>query len=87
MGTVEEIVDIAARGAAQQGKVSLDIQEKYQGIMLNFGKYKGQTLQQIINDKKGSDYLKWLHSEFKKKETLTPTQKAILKYIKSVYDL
>lgn len=65
----------------------IDIQERYQGIALNFGKYKGQTLQQIINDKKGPDYLKWLHSEFKKKETLTPTQKAILKYIAAVYDL
>ncbi len=63
------------------------IQEKYENIALNFGKNKGKTLKEIINEKDGPDYLKWIHGEFKKKETPTPTQRAISKYVSAVYDL
>lgn len=70
----------------------VDIQEKYQDITLTFGKFKGKSLKQIINDEKGKgpDYLIWLYGEFKKnsnEKPLSPTQKAISKYIKAVYEL
>jgi hypothetical protein len=65
----------------------VDVQAKYENITLSFGKYKGMTLKEVINDGKGDDYLKWLYIEMQKKETTSPTQKAIMKYIKSVYEL
>lgn len=65
----------------------VDTQSKYENISLTFGKYKGQSLKEIINDEKGPSYLKWLYGEMKKKEQPTPTQRAIMLYIKSVYDL
>jgi hypothetical protein len=65
----------------------VDIQERYQDITLNFGKYKGKTLKEIIKDEKGPRYLTWLHGEMKQNDKPSPTQKAILKYIAAVYDL
>lgn len=65
----------------------VDIQQKYEGITISFGKYKGKTLKEIINDEKGPSYLRWLHGEMKKNDKPSPTQKAILKYIAAVYDL
>jgi hypothetical protein len=65
----------------------VDTQSKYENIALSFGKYKGQSLKEIINDEKGPGYLKWLYSEMKKNEQHSPTQRAIMLYIKSVYDL
>lgn len=65
----------------------IDIQERYQDIPLNFGKYKGKTLKEVIKDEKGQSYLIWLHGEMKKNEKQTPTQRAIMKYISAVYEL
>ncbi len=65
----------------------LDVQAKYEDIVLNFGKYKGKTLKQVISDDKGPGYLVWLHGEMSKKESLTPTQKAIMKYAVSMCEL
>lgn len=67
----------------------VDIQQKYQSITLNFGKNKGKSLKEIINEKDGPDYLIWLHKQMKQDTTKekTPTQKAIMRYISAVYDL
>ena len=65
----------------------VDVQAKYENITLSFGKYKGMTLKEVINDGKGPSYLKWLYNEMQKNEKPSPTQKAIIKYIKSVYGL
>ena len=65
----------------------IDTQTKYQDICLTFGKYKGQALKDVINDEKGPSYLKWLYGEMKQKEKPSPTQRAIMLYIKSIYDL
>lgn len=65
----------------------IEIQEKYQDIVLNFGKNKGKSLKEIINEKDGPDYLKWIHGEIKKKDAPTPTQRAISKYVSAIYEL
>jgi hypothetical protein len=56
--------------------------ESYGDIKLNFGKYKGMTLNKILADDKGTDYLRWLHDAMKKDEKKkSPTQLAIMKFI------
>ncbi len=66
---------------------TVDYIEKYEGIALNFGKHKGKTLKMISHEEKGGDYLIWLHGEMVNKESLTPTQKAIMRYISAVYNV
>lgn len=65
----------------------MDVRAKYKDITLNFGKYKGKTLDEVISDEKGPKYLTWLHSEMTKKDSLTPTQKAIMKYTVSMCEI
>ena len=65
----------------------VEIQEKYNNITLNFGKFKGKTLLQIINSEGGPDYLKWLYKQMKTNDKPTPTQKAIMIYISAIYEL
>lgn len=55
---------------------------KYQGITLNFGKYSGKQLKDLVDvDPK---YLQWLKKRFSSNQDLTPTQHAIVKYIQAM---
>jgi len=52
----------------------------YKDIKLSFGKYKGKTLEEIVD--LDSDYLVWLCKSMKADQSeKSPTQRAILKYI------
>ena len=66
----------------------IQIQEKYDSIPLNFGKYKGKTLVEMFESKDTQDYLLWLKKEFLKtpKDERTPTKNAIIKWITAVLD-
>jgi hypothetical protein len=66
----------------------IEIQEKYDDITLNFGKYKGKTLVEMLETKDTKDYLLWLKKEFLKtpKDERTPTKNAIIKWITAVLD-
>jgi uncharacterized protein (DUF3820 family) len=66
----------------------IEIQDKYNGITLNFGKYKGKTLVEMFESKDTQDYLLWLKKEFLKtpKDERTPTKNAIIKWITAVLD-
>jgi uncharacterized protein (DUF3820 family) len=58
---------------------------KYGVIKLNFGKYKGTTLSELVD--KQPDYLLWLLQSMEKdKKDKTPTMKAIMAYIKYKLD-
>lgn len=66
----------------------VDTQAKYGDICLTFGKNKGKSLKEIINEDKGPAYLQWLYQQMKVDDKpKSPTQRAIMIYIKSVYDL
>lgn len=59
--------------------------EAYQGITLNFGKYSGKQLKDIADQ--DPKYLSWLRKRFSTNEDnqqLSPTQIAIVKYIKAL---
>lgn len=86
--TPPQPIDIAARGRTSQqdnlsGIDSLDVKAKYEDITLNFGKYKGKALKDVSSDENGPNYLIWLYGEMMKKDSLSPTQKAIVKYIRA----
>lgn len=56
--------------------------ESYGDIKLIFGKYKGMTLNKIVADDKGTDYLRWLYGSMKNdQKKKSPTQLAIMNYI------
>jgi uncharacterized protein (DUF3820 family) len=61
----------------------IDVKAKYEDITLNFGKYKGKALKDVSSDDNGPNYLIWLYGEMMKKDSLSPTQKAIVKFIRA----
>jgi len=52
----------------------------YKDIKLSFGKYKGKTLEELVD--LDSDYLVWLCKHMDADSNITPTGRAIIKYIK-----
>ena len=61
----------------------IDPIEKYQDIKLSFGKWAGTSLKDI--QQKDANYIQWLKKRFnEKKEELSPTMKAILKFANAV---
>ena len=64
----------------------IQIQEKYDNIKLNFGKYKDRTLVSMLESKDTKDYLLWLKKEFlkKPKDERSGTVNAICKWVDAV---
>ena len=54
---------------------------------ITFGKYKGKTLIQIIHTDGGPDYLQWLYNQMKTINKPCATQKALMLYIGTIYEL
>ena len=53
----------------------------YGSIVLNFGKYKGKSLNVLVREK--PDYLRWLLNSLEQdKKEKTPTMRAIMSFIK-----
>ena len=66
----------------------IEIQEKYNDITLSFGKYKGKTLLEMLENQDTKNYMVWIKNEFKKKpkEERSGTVNAICKYVDAVLD-
>ena len=68
-------------------KVQVDVTiEKYQKIILNFGKFKGLSLKEVYDmGEKGMSYLSWLRDSLRNSnKELSPAQRAIFKYCEVV---
>ena len=66
----------------------IEIQNKYNNITLNFGKYKGRTLLSMFENQDTKNYMVWLKNEFlkKPKEERSGTVNGIIKYVEAVLD-
>ena len=66
---------------------SLDKVEKekqYDYKKLNFGKYNGVELKEIVKSLEGRRYLFWLAKTWEQEKSLSPTKQAILKFIQNI---